>query len=174
MNVHWLPMFPFVGVAADSVYGVGDIEAVLRRAGKGYVLGVNANHWFGSWCTKPLIAGEAKDIAAGLPKKLGSAFPQGQEPKARVFMTGPISNWLIATVTCVLWTRGLLIRRNPTDGDMAYSRHGVPRAPRSRHWSGSKAPAGASRKASRPPRTNLASIIMRHGPGTAGTGMFHW
>ena len=39
---------PFAWVAADSVYGVGDIEAVLCRAGKGYVLGVNANHWFGS------------------------------------------------------------------------------------------------------------------------------
>ncbi len=39
---------PFAWVAADSVYGAGDIEAVLRRAGKGYVLGVNANHWFGS------------------------------------------------------------------------------------------------------------------------------
>jgi SRSO17 transposase len=40
---------PFAWVAADSVYGVGDIERVLRRAGKGYVLGVNANHHFGSW-----------------------------------------------------------------------------------------------------------------------------
>ena len=37
---------PFAWVAADSVYGVGDIERDLRRAGKGYVLGVNANHWF--------------------------------------------------------------------------------------------------------------------------------
>ena len=34
---------PFSWVAADSVYGVGDIEQVLRRAGKGYILGVNAN-----------------------------------------------------------------------------------------------------------------------------------
>ncbi|KTQ95022.1 transposase, partial [Aureimonas ureilytica] len=32
----------FAFVAADSVYGVGDIEMALRRAGKGYVLGVNA------------------------------------------------------------------------------------------------------------------------------------
>src|ERR1700686_335836 len=32
---------PFAWVAADSVYGVGDIERALRRAGKGYVLGVN-------------------------------------------------------------------------------------------------------------------------------------
>ena len=38
----------FSWVAADSVYGVGDIEQALRRAGKGYVLGVNANHHFGS------------------------------------------------------------------------------------------------------------------------------
>src|SRR5215210_1005937 len=41
---------PFAWVAADSVYGVGDIEMALRRAGKGYVLGVNANHHFGSCC----------------------------------------------------------------------------------------------------------------------------
>src|SRR5271154_1750173 len=32
---------PFAWVAADSVYGVGDIETALRSAGKGYVLGVN-------------------------------------------------------------------------------------------------------------------------------------
>src|SRR3984893_3609582 len=34
---------PFAWVAADSVYGVGAIEMALRRAGKGYVLGVNSN-----------------------------------------------------------------------------------------------------------------------------------
>src|ERR671927_1715235 len=31
---------PFAWVAGDSVYGVGEIEMALRRAGKGYVLGV--------------------------------------------------------------------------------------------------------------------------------------
>src|SRR6476469_8232292 len=30
---------PFMWVAADSVYGVGETEPALRRAGKGYVLG---------------------------------------------------------------------------------------------------------------------------------------
>ena len=40
---------PFSWVAADSVYGVGDIEMALRRAGKGYVLGVSANRHFGTW-----------------------------------------------------------------------------------------------------------------------------
>jgi SRSO17 transposase len=43
---------PFAWVAADSVYGVGDIEQALRRAGKGYVLGVSSNHHFGSWVGK--------------------------------------------------------------------------------------------------------------------------
>ena len=37
---------PFAWVAADSVYGVGEIEMALRRAGKGYVLGVNATQAF--------------------------------------------------------------------------------------------------------------------------------
>ena len=32
---------PFAWVAADTVYGVGDIERDLRRVGKGYVLGVS-------------------------------------------------------------------------------------------------------------------------------------
>src|SRR5512143_2720279 len=40
---------PFNWVAADSVYGVGEIETVLRRAGKGYVLSVNAAHAVDSW-----------------------------------------------------------------------------------------------------------------------------
>lgn len=50
---------PFAWVAADAVYGVGDIEQVLRRAGKGYVLGVKGDHRFGSWGDKPVVAGTA-------------------------------------------------------------------------------------------------------------------
>jgi len=37
---------PFKWVAADTVYGVGDIEQQLRQAGKGYVLGVSRAHVF--------------------------------------------------------------------------------------------------------------------------------
>ena len=33
---------PFAWVAADAVYGTGEVEMALRRAGKGYVLGTNA------------------------------------------------------------------------------------------------------------------------------------
>src|SRR5271168_1775070 len=57
---------PFAWVAADSVYGVGDVERVLRRAGKGYVLGVNSTHHFGSWGGKPVVAGTAEAIAHAL------------------------------------------------------------------------------------------------------------
>jgi SRSO17 transposase len=39
---------PFAWVAADSVYGVGAVEMDLRKAGKGYVLGVASNHQFTS------------------------------------------------------------------------------------------------------------------------------
>ena len=54
---------PFRWVAADSVYGVGDIERNLRQAGKGYVLGVNSNHWFASWGKPQRVAGTAEEIA---------------------------------------------------------------------------------------------------------------
>lgn len=51
---------PFSWVAADAVYGVGEIEGSLRRACKGYVPGVKSDHRFGSWLGKPLIAGTAQ------------------------------------------------------------------------------------------------------------------
>jgi SRSO17 transposase len=40
---------PFRWVAADSVYGVGDIERDLRQAGKGYVLGVHLSNGGEPW-----------------------------------------------------------------------------------------------------------------------------
>src|ERR1700761_5048623 len=44
---------PFAWVAADSVYGIGALEMDLRKAGKGYVLGVASTHQFSSWIGKP-------------------------------------------------------------------------------------------------------------------------
>ena len=58
---------PFSWVAADSVYGVGAIEMALRRAGKGYVLGVNANHPFRSWAKPQAVAGTAVQRHSELP-----------------------------------------------------------------------------------------------------------
>jgi SRSO17 transposase len=57
---------PFSWVAADSVYGVGSVEAALRRAGKGYVLGVSSDHRFTSWIGKPPVDGAAEAIAKSL------------------------------------------------------------------------------------------------------------
>ena len=59
-----------VWVTADRVYGVGDIEMALRRAGRGYVLGyvlgVNAHSQFHVWICKPAAAGTAEQIAQDL------------------------------------------------------------------------------------------------------------
>src|ERR1700719_2214670 len=54
---------PFKWVAGDTVYGVGDIEQQLRQADKGYVLGVNSNHWFASWGKPQRVVGTAEEIA---------------------------------------------------------------------------------------------------------------
>src|ERR1700761_6995241 len=57
---------PFTWVTADSIYGVGELEMRLRRAGKGYVLGVNANSQFNSWNKPTVVVGTAETIAHAL------------------------------------------------------------------------------------------------------------
>ncbi len=117
---------PFAWVAADSVYGVGEVENTLRRAGLGYVLGVNSNHWFGSWSTVPLIAGEAKDIAQGLPAGAWQRLSAGLGTKGE-----RLYDWAYCPLADLdaeefgvpapgPWTRGLLIRRSIDDGECAY------------------------------------------------------
>jgi SRSO17 transposase len=117
---------PFAWVAADSVYGVGDIEMALRRAGKGYVLGVSANHHFGSWQGKPQVAGTAEEIARDIDPSLWRRLSAGDGTKgARLY------DWVYCELADLdaaeyddertgLWTRGLLIRRNIADGDLAF------------------------------------------------------
>ena len=72
---------PFSWVAADSVYGVGDIEQALRRASKGYVLLVNANHHFGSWAGKPAVSGTADEIARSLDPAAWERLSAGEGTK---------------------------------------------------------------------------------------------
>lgn len=117
---------PFSFVAADSVYGTGDIETMLREAGKGYVLGVAANHVFNSWGKKPLIGGTAAKIAQGLPKSAWQRLSSGEGTK------GPrLHDWAYRELADLdasqydsaltgEWTRGLLIRRTIADGDFAF------------------------------------------------------
>jgi hypothetical protein len=83
-------------VAADSVYGTGEIETLLRKAGKGYVLGVAANHVFNSWGKGPFIRGSAATLAQIFPRRRGGACRLAKAPKARACMTGLISNWPIS------------------------------------------------------------------------------
>jgi SRSO17 transposase len=113
---------PFSFVATDTVYGTGMIEALLRNAGKGYVLGVAANRVFHSWGKPQLVSGTAATIAQSLPKTAWRRLPSGEGAK------GPrLHDWayveladLEADTLAGEWTRGLLIRRNIATGDLAF------------------------------------------------------
>jgi SRSO17 transposase len=117
---------PFAWVAADSVYGVGEIETALRRAGKGYVLGVNGSHPFNSWGDKPPVAGTAEEIARALPASAWARLSAGEGtkgPRLRDWAYLELADLEAAEYGDGLsgpWTRGLLIRRSLTDGDLAY------------------------------------------------------
>ena len=117
---------PFRWVAADSIYGVGAIEMMLRRAGRGYVLGVKGDSQFNSWVGKPAVAGTAEVIARDLPPSAWRRASAGAGTKgARLFDWAYLE---LADLTAAelggtvpeLWTRGLLVRRNLSDGDLAY------------------------------------------------------
>ncbi len=117
---------PFSFVAADSVYGTGEIETLLREAGKGYVLGVASNHVFRSWGKPQPVAGTAAAIAQSLPKKAWRRLSSGGGTK------GPRwHDWAYLELADLdaseynddlagEWTRGLLIRRNIADGSLAF------------------------------------------------------
>ena len=117
---------PFAWVAADTVYGVGEIEMALRRAGRGYVLGVTGAHDFNSWIGKPEVVGSAAEIAAELPPAAWRRLSAGEGTK------GPrLHDWAYLELADLeadayiggyegLWTRGLLIRRHVADGELAY------------------------------------------------------
>lgn len=170
---------PFAWVAADSVYGTGQIEAALRRAGKGYVLGVSCDHLFKSWKDKPRLGGTAEQIAQELAPSQWQRLSAGDGTK------GPrLYDWAYceladldaqADYDCAvpgLWTRGLLIRRNFADGELAFFSTWCPRGTDMLCWSRSKAGAGPLRTASKPPKTNSVSITTRQDHGMAGIGMF--
>jgi SRSO17 transposase len=183
---------PFAWVAADSVYGVGDIEQALRRAGKGYVLGVSSSHHFGSWIGKPAVAGTAEEIAQELAPSAWQRLSAGDGTKG-----ARLHDWAYLELADLdaadydkrrsgRWTRGLLIRRNIADDELAFFTTWCPagtkidalvrveghrwaepakKVPRAQHVEGRRR---GSKTASRPPRTNLVSITTRPAPGMAG------
>ncbi len=117
---------PFGWVAADSVYGVGEVEMALRRAGKGYVLGVKSDARFNSWIDKPEVAGSAEEIACDLEPQAWRRLSAGEGTKG-----ARLCDWAYLELADLepgaythggvgAWTRGLLVRRSLADGEMAY------------------------------------------------------
>lgn len=107
-------------------YGVGDIEGTLRRACKGYGLGVKSDHYFGSWSGQPMVAGTAQEIAHALAPDAWQCLPAGEGTKG-----ARLHDWAYCELADLeadeydetksgLWTRGLLIRRNISDGDLTF------------------------------------------------------
>ena len=117
---------PFAWVVGDSIYGVSEIEMALRRAGKGYVLGVAATSQFNSWGAKPPVAGTAAEIAGALDPSAWRRLSAGAGAKGeRLF------DWAYLELADLeaaeynqtlsgLWTRGLLIRRTIAEGELAF------------------------------------------------------
>ena len=118
---------PFAWVAADTVYGVSEVEMALRRAGKGYVLGMPSTQEVWSSGMRPDVAGPAEDVAAALSPAAWQRLSAGAGTK------GPRAyDWAYVELADLdaqaqgypgshgLWTRGLLVRRNVTDGACAF------------------------------------------------------
>lgn len=98
----------------------------LRRAGNGYVLGAHATDPFNSWIGKPEVAGTAEEIAQELAPGAWKRLSAGDGTKgARLYERAYLE---LADLEAEeynehlagLWTRGLLIRRSLSDGDLAF------------------------------------------------------
>src|SRR3954464_14328892 len=93
---------PFSWVAADSVYGVGEIEGDLRRLGKGYVLGVASAHVFRSWGKKRLFAGTAAEIVKTLDPSDWQRLSAGEGTK------GPrLHDWCYLELAILMQTNSM-------------------------------------------------------------------
>ncbi|MGY4319283.1 SRSO17 transposase [Bradyrhizobium sp. JR3.5] len=168
---------PFSFVAADSVYGIGEIETLLRKAGKGCVLGVASNRVFRSWSKPQPVAGTASTIAQCLPKKAWRRLPSAEGTK------GPRwHDWAyleLADLEASEYNDDLAGEWSSDPSQHCrrqlglFLPHGAPRARPSRSWCRWKAIAGPSRTASKPPRTSSAWITTKPAPGMAGIAMSH-
>jgi len=117
---------PFAWVAADTVYGVGELEMALRRAGKGYVLGVTGAHYVRSWGVQPTVSGAAGDVAGTIANDAWQRLSAGDGTKG-----ARLHDWAYLELAHLgadeymqgvegIWTRGLLVRRHVADGELAY------------------------------------------------------
>ncbi|SCX22352.1 FOG: Transposase [Agrobacterium sp. DSM 25558] len=102
------------------------VEGALRRACKGHVLGVKSDHHFGAWSGKPFVAGTALEIARDLDPAAWQRLSAGDGTKG-----ARLHDWAYCELADLdadeysdtqtgLWTRGLLIRRNIRNSDLAF------------------------------------------------------
>lgn len=117
---------PFSWVTADSVYGVSTIESALKRAAKGYVLGVTSKHHYTFLDNKGLHSTTAGKIARDLDPSLWKRLSCGEGTKG-----AKLYDWAYYKLRDLdiaeynaeytgLWSSGLLIRRSLSDGELAY------------------------------------------------------
>jgi SRSO17 transposase len=179
---------PFTWVTGDSVYGVGAVEMALRKAGKGYVLGVSSDHQFHSWGRNPFASGTAEDIAHRLQPPAWRRLSAGDGTK------GPrLYDWAYLELADLeaaefggtngdgLWTRGLLIRRSLDDPEMAYFSTWCPAgtgvetlvAVEGHRWAVEEGFEVAKSELGLDHNGQAASDRLT-GPGTAGIAMSRW
>ena len=82
-------------------------------------------HQFNSWIGKPAVAGTAEEIARASTRRLAAPVRgRGHERRAAarlgLFELADLDADEYDDARSGLWTRGLLIRRNIADGDLAY------------------------------------------------------
>ncbi len=87
---------PFKWVAGDTVYGIGDLERHLRRAGKGYVLGSAALTCFNPGASGRRSPAPPQTSPGRGARPTGSTCRQEPEPRNCGCMIGVISNWPIS------------------------------------------------------------------------------
>ena len=87
---------PFRWVAADSVYGVGDIERDLRQAGKGYVLASIPVIGLHHGASRNELSAPPRSSQRRSDDLTGGVCRPVPEPKDRDCTTGATSNWPIS------------------------------------------------------------------------------
>ena len=117
---------PFAWATGDTVYGVSKVEMALRRAGKGYVLGVTGQEQVWSWGRQPAVCSTAEEVAAALAAEAwvrGSAGDGTKGPRLYDWAYCELADLEAAEYNRALsglWTRGLLIRRSLADGKLSF------------------------------------------------------
>ena len=172
---------PFKWVAGDTVYGIGDIEQQLRRAGKGYVLGVSSAHAFQSWGKRPPVAGKAArhhpDAAlVRLEAPVGGSRNQ-RTAATRLVLSRTGRSRGRGSSTVQMMVCGHAVSWSVVASPMKTSPFSPPGARQKqplKRWLRSKAIDGRSRTALKPRKTSSGSITTRADPGMAGTVMCPW